>query len=578
MLGDATGHALRNSSIWNSSQRCVVVHATNGLTIQNNICQDILGHAYFMEDAVERRNVFEGNLALMTRSPPAARRLQVHEGDLYDAGPSGFWITNPDNVIRGNHAGDSQGNGFWLAFPTKPLGSSKGVPLRPDRIPLGDFDSNTAHTSRGPGVLLNMVPSDDAGNVVANKYAPVGEVSEAGAGKQVRFQLKRLVAFKNLAGAYRNYVSLPDYLEWVAADNAGTAISGAGTAGVIERGLFVGESLNNSNTYPVTWRWGPPVAFASYHSTFNMRLNTVVNFPFLAGYPSGAFRTSDFYMTAVDKGTVRNGGNRLIKSHPGYRTPPPNMDGQPLANRHWTYAGALWDPHGYWGPKERFWVYDMPFLTYGAKCDWVQPAGQNGKTCDGQYYGVGSFQTDFDASRYRFFAPVDATRIDSNGNEIGRWSVADGATATMFGNMRHFAARESGTYILRFPGKPIPKSFSMNISNAFRSTDGFVMGISFDGSVTPTGYTVSGDTSQRDKPQSWPKDSSQQKYVRWFKPAASLTEVANGAGDRLWQDRGRNIVWIKVAGGLPFPGAGEIAPNSDPDIYRSMSVLLYPAK
>jgi hypothetical protein len=72
LLGDATGNAIRNSAIWNSANRCVVLHATNGVEVRNNICQDIKGHAFFLEDAVERRNVFEGNLALMTRARPAA--------------------------------------------------------------------------------------------------------------------------------------------------------------------------------------------------------------------------------------------------------------------------------------------------------------------------------------------------------------------------------------------------------------------------------------------------------------------------------------------------------------------------
>ena len=95
-MGDAIGHVLRNSSIWNSANRCVVIHGTNGVQVLNNICQDIKGHAFFLEDAVERRNVFDGNLALMTRSPAPAKLLQVHEGPtLSQAGPSGFWVTNP---------------------------------------------------------------------------------------------------------------------------------------------------------------------------------------------------------------------------------------------------------------------------------------------------------------------------------------------------------------------------------------------------------------------------------------------------------------------------------------------------
>ena len=57
MLGEAAGHAVRNSAVWQSSQRCIVLHATNGVQVQNNVCHDVAGHAFFLEDAVERRNL-----------------------------------------------------------------------------------------------------------------------------------------------------------------------------------------------------------------------------------------------------------------------------------------------------------------------------------------------------------------------------------------------------------------------------------------------------------------------------------------------------------------------------------------
>lgn len=575
LLGDAIGHVIRNSAIWNSSQRCVVIHATNGVQVLNNICQDIKGHAFFLEDAVERRNVFDGNLALMTRSPAKDRLLQAHEGSVFQAGPSGFWLTNPDNTVRNNLAGDAQGNGFWMAFPRKPLGLSTNVAVLPDRTPHGPFENNTAHSARGPGVLLEWVPKDAAGNVTNNKYIPTKDGSEDTSANRVRFSIKGVVSYKNLDGAYRNRVSAPDYTEWVTADNVGTHFAGAGDDGVITRGLMVGTSLNSLSGYPKSGENAPPSAFATYHSTFRMHENTVVNFPFVESKPSGAFKTDDYYTSAVDKGTVRNPGNRLVVSHPGFRTLPPTMDGQPLANRNWTFAGALWDPNGYWGPKENFWVYDVPFLTQGSNCAWVQPAGKNGKSCDGQYYGVGGFQTDFDTGRYTFKAPIDVTRVDANGAEIGRWAVADGTTSTMLGNMRHFAARPGGHYMLRFPGKPNPKSFAMSVSNAYRSGDSFIFAVAFDGSVAAMGYELAGYKDNRDDPMQWPATASQQQHVRRFVPANNLAEVVNSAGEKLWQDRANNLVWIKHQGGLPFPDESALVRNTDSELYRHYSVVLY---
>ena len=123
--GDAVGHEIRNSTISDSAQRCIVVHGTNGVKVVNNICHNITGHAMFLEDAVERRNVFDGNLVLGVKRPAAANLMALHEGDLGDAGSSGFWITNPDNIIRNNVVGDSIGNAYWNSFPTSGVGRSE---------------------------------------------------------------------------------------------------------------------------------------------------------------------------------------------------------------------------------------------------------------------------------------------------------------------------------------------------------------------------------------------------------------------------------------------------------------------
>ncbi len=564
-IGDAAGHAIRNSAIWQSANRCIVLHATNGVQVKDNICHDVAGHAYFLEDAVERRNVLEGNLALMIRSPAPGKVLKLHEGpSVFQGGPSGFWITNPDNIVRGNLAGDAQGNGFWLSFPRKPGGESSRVALQPDSLPLGVFDDNVAHSNGQPGINLDWATTDDAGRVAPNAYAPVAEGKENIPGNRVRMAMRRNSVYKNGMHGLWNRVALPDYSEWVSADNAGVHFAGAGDDGRITRSLVVGRSLNHGS-YPA--RAAPPSAFATYHSTFSMRDNTVVNFAFVEGQSSGVFRTDDYYVNAVDKGTLRNGNNRLIASHPGYRTPTPRLDGLPLANRHWSLAGALWDPNGYWGPKNNYWVYDQPFLTAGANCRPVAPAGKNGLSCDGEFYGVGAFQTDFDNSRYAFKAPTEVTRLDAGGEPIGTWSVGDGASSTMLPNMRHFAARPGGRYVLRFPGKPNPKWFAMTVGNAYRPTDWLLMAVAFDGRTTATGHTVGGYEHGRQAP---PEPST----TRPMSAARSLAEVIDSPGTRLWQDRANHLVWFKVQGGLGYPQLDRQPANSDAAVYQPISVVL----
>lgn len=567
VLADLRNNFIRNSSIWNSANRCVVIHGTNGIVVRNNICHDITGHAYFLEDAVERRNVFEGNLALKIRNPVPERRLQTHEGPVFQGGSSGFWLTNPDNVVRHNWAADAEGNGFWLSFPHKPVGLSKNVAMMPDRVRHGVFEYNTAHSNQRPGILMDWVPLNDAGDVGLNKYVPTSdEGDDRYAENRVRLTLKRLSIWKNLEGAYRNRVSHPDYEEWVTADNVGTYFAGAGDNGWITRHLVVGNSLNNRTPYP-----NPDdtqVAFASYHSTFNMAKNVIVNMPFVPGKSSGVFRTDDYYIGAVDKGTVRNGGNVLINSHPGYRVLSPQLQQPAPEKEHWALAGALWDPHGYWGTAGNYWVFDIPFLTFGASCQPVQPAGQNSVSCAGEYYGVGDFLTDFDTRRFSFDAPMQVIRQTAAGEEVGRWSIADGAVSNKLGHMRHFVARPGGYYVLTFPGKPLPKRMEMSISNAWRDSDQFVMAVSYAGRDAPQIYTISG-VYNRTGDFAPPPGSPNRRDMT---AVNSLAQVEAGAGQYYWIDRSRNLLWFKYRGGLV--GYEQVLPNSDEDLYRGYSVVI----
>lgn len=549
LLGDAIGHNIKNSSIWQSAQRCVVIHGTNGVQVLNNICQDIKGHAFFLEDAVERRNVFDGNLALMVRPPNSTQRVLASETPTFKRGPSGFWLTNPDNIVRNNLAADAQGNGFWMAFPRKPQGLSTAVAMLPDRLPHGVFASNTAHSNLNPGLLFDFAPTDAAGNTAENKYIPTANGAEDNYSNRLRFELKGIITFKNNDGGYRNRVSAPDYVEWVSADNVGTFFEGAGDSGVITRGLFVGTSLNSASRSPDVSR--PPVAFATYHSTFSMKYNTLVNFPFVPGVSSGAFRADDYYTNAVEMGTKNNTNNRYIATAHGFRTLPPNMDGKTLSNRNWTYAGALLDASGVVGPAGNYWVYDVPFLTSGRNCQLVAPAGQNGASCSGAYYGVGGFRTDFDDSQYQFMAAIDVRRVDSSGNEIGSWGVANGKTSTMLGWMRHFAANTAGDYVLKFPDFLVPKRVAFGVSNLNLPSDGFVVAVAFDGALTAGANLIAGH--KEGDLATWPSTDSRWQYVRKIRPGANLAEVKASTGEVLWQDRINNLVWVKVQGGLPYP-------------------------
>ena len=576
-LGDVN-YAVKNSVVWNSSQRCVVIHGSNGITLKDNICYDIKGHAIFMEDAVERRNVIEGNLVLKVREPNKAQALLKHEiGASFGGTSSGFWIVNPDNTLRGNVAADIVGHGYWLAFPKSTLGvnnkvkldayvDDKGVTVgsRPDRMPFGVFENNTAHSIQDNGVFIDAVPTDArdangnvAGETEGNKYIPMDGGKDWGYDfdKWQRFTLKGVTVFKTGAywgggGGIWNRNSNPNFLEWVSADHQGNSFAGAGDNGLIARSLVIGKSLNASVPRQSTQ---PLAALASYHSTFDMTQNVILEFPFVESNndPAGAFMTGDYYITPVDKGLKRNPDNKLINASPGRRV-------QPFLNENWTLAGALWDANGYWGPAGNYWVYDQAFFTSGTTCQTVQPAGKNGSSCAGPYYGVGDYYTNFDTNRYSFKHPIEVTRVSANGSSLGVWSVGDGNTAPKLGNMRHFAALKGGRYILRFPqrngsgGYEIPTLFSGRVDNFLSSSDSMLLGVAFAGNQTPI-ISLEG-TEKREIST----------------VGADLTAVQNDAtGKTYWQDKVGNLIWIKLVGGFK-PYTGNPDPNANENLYQSM--------
>jgi hypothetical protein len=107
----------------------------------------------------------------------------------------------------------------------------------------------------------------------------------------------------------------------------------------------------------------------------------------------------------------------------------------------------------------------------------------------------------------------------------------------------------------------------MTVGNAYRSTDSLLMAVAFDGNTSAVGHTVSGYQYGREAP---PEPST----TRAMGAAASLADVIASPGTKLWQDRANHLVWFKVQGGLPYPNADKLPPNSDEAVYRPLSVVL----
>ena len=585
-LGDASSHFVRNSSVWDSRNRCMVLHGTNGVSLTNNICYDIKGHAIFLEDAVERRNKIEGNLVLKVRSPIDSLAIAVHEKAGHMCGASAaYWLTNPDNTVRNNVAADAQGNGFWLSYPQKPVKQNANVPIRPNNMGHGPFEFNSTHSNGNNGVMLECAMMDNLGNLELLYYMPTVDGSPYIYTNGIVPVLNNISTTKN-NGGYVNRVIKPSYVQWAAADNLGRAVSGAVQYGSsLKHSLIIGKSLNNTMAYPADA--DPQLGVASYHSQMDITQNTFAHFAnagsvvstFGDEISSGAFGTNDLYIRPVEKGMWRNPGNRLIDSDAGYRTLPPHLQAgyTPASRLNWTIAGAVWDPYGYWSAAGRYLVFDTPFLK-NPDCTLLKSAVpvdtiNNGLSCAGPYYGVGGFQLDLglptETNDNAFYETLDVTRLDATGNTIGNWRVEQGWTSIRLGVMRHFAAVKDGTYVVRFPEFPFnnavkspPKRVNLGLENMLAANDSIMLGVHFDGAaplqrvyLSPGHQGLLGANSRN------------------MVSGANLAAVSAGAGNVYWRDTANNLVWVKV---VPFTTnfwTAEVA-GSDNDLYRSISLRI----
>src|SRR5262249_15591503 len=67
LIGDAKGQDIKNGSIHNTYKRCVTMHGTNFLLVENNVTYDNVGHCFFLEYSEEPANEIIHNLSIMTK-------------------------------------------------------------------------------------------------------------------------------------------------------------------------------------------------------------------------------------------------------------------------------------------------------------------------------------------------------------------------------------------------------------------------------------------------------------------------------------------------------------------------------
>jgi G8 domain len=274
LVGDAKGQYIRNSAIHDTYNRCVTVHGTNDLRVENNVTYNTVGHCFFLEDGVEHGNEFVHNLGIMTKchtSKPCVPTNLAAAGESR-AGTNGqaskdvllpsdntaatFWITNPDNTYRDNVAAGSDSNGFWMSLPDHPNGKFEGTEISaktwPRRTPFREFKGNVAHSNYDSFMFDRNIATNNTFGVTGSSHTGLENPADANS-KALESVFEDLTAYKNRNGAIWGRGEMHVFRNVKLADNANgfTHASGAFgryafTSKVVDS-LFVGETENVGN-------------------------------------------------------------------------------------------------------------------------------------------------------------------------------------------------------------------------------------------------------------------------------------------------------------------------------------------
>jgi cell migration-inducing and hyaluronan-binding protein len=282
LVGDAKGQYVKNASIHDTYSRCVTVHGTNFLRVENNVTYNIVGHCFFLEDGIEHGNEFVRNLAIQIKCHPtktcvpsnlaANGELTENRQTIRQVSMSGkdtllpsdntvaaYWITNPDNSFIDNVAAGSDENGFWLSLPEHPQGAFKDSAVSktiwPRRTPLRAFRGNVAHSNFDGFMFDRNIYEDNTFGLATIPFLPLTNPADLDS-EVVETHFESLTSYKNRNGGLWSRGDLFVFSDLKLADNAIGMTPAAGDIGSsrfktrLVDSLVVGETDNNGN--PVT--------------------------------------------------------------------------------------------------------------------------------------------------------------------------------------------------------------------------------------------------------------------------------------------------------------------------------------
>src|SRR5215470_2013477 len=221
LVGDTQKQYIENSAIHDTYSRCVTVHGTNNVRVENNVAYNNVGHCYFLEDGVEHGNQYLNNLGILTKCHPARPCSSTNAVvGVYGGGGQGqnatdqlipsdntastFWITNPDNTYRGNVSAGSEATGFWMAFPEHPTGKFEGTEIAaktwPRRMQIKEFSGNVAHSDIDGLMFDRGTNAQGKFNLGGNTHLPYTDPSDTNSAR-LESVISDFTSYKNNGAA-----------------------------------------------------------------------------------------------------------------------------------------------------------------------------------------------------------------------------------------------------------------------------------------------------------------------------------------------------------------------------------------
>jgi G8 domain len=275
LVGEGKGQYIENSAIHDTYSRCVTVHGTNDVRVENNVTYNTVGHCYFLEDGIETGNRFIHNLGMLTKCHPdgkpcvptnlaaAGERRAGSNGQAAkdvlipsDNTAATFWITNPDNTYVDNVAAGSESTGFWMSLPEHPTGAFADTAVSkatwPRRTKFREFKGNVAHSNYDGFMFDRNVASNGTFGVTGSSQTGLENPADPNS-KAVESIFQDLTAYKNRNDGIWGRGEMHVFSNVKLADNASgfTHASGAfGRYAFTSRlvdSLVVGETENIGN-------------------------------------------------------------------------------------------------------------------------------------------------------------------------------------------------------------------------------------------------------------------------------------------------------------------------------------------